>query len=126
MVSIVNSNTSALISLALDATAMRQQAISHNIANVNTPGYQRLGVSFEGRMAELRGALAQGQTPSLASLSNYRPALQFDTAGSADGAVALDVEVAKLSENTLHQQALLKALNKHYALIGLAINGGKR
>jgi flagellar basal-body rod protein FlgB len=125
VVSIVNSSTSALVSLALDAANMRQQAIAQNIANVNTPGYQRLSVSFEGRMAELRGAMVNGQTPSLANLSNYRPALQVDDSG-ADGAVALDMEVAKLSEVTVHQQALLKALNKHYALLGLAINEGKR
>jgi flagellar basal-body rod protein FlgB len=30
---------------------MRQQAIAQNIANVNTPGYQRVGVSFESRLA---------------------------------------------------------------------------
>jgi flagellar basal-body rod protein FlgB len=125
MVSIVNSNTTALVSLALDAANMRQQAIAQNIANANTPGYQRISVSFEDRMAELRGAMAQGQTPSLADLSNYRPALQVDE-NSSDGAVALDMEVAKLSEVTVHQQALLKALTKHYALLGLAINEGKR
>jgi flagellar basal-body rod protein FlgB len=36
------------------------------------------------------------------------------------------MEMAALSENTLHHQALLKALNKHFALIGNAINEGKR
>jgi flagellar basal-body rod protein FlgB len=125
LVSIVNNHTSALVSLALDAANMRQQAIAHNIANVNTPGYQRMTVSFEARMGELRAGMAQGQTPSLADLSNYRPALELDTS-TGDSAVALDVEVAKLSEVTVHQQALLKALTKHYALLGMAINEGKR
>lgn len=124
MVAIVDNNTVALLSLALDATTMRQQAIAQNIANANTPGYQRIGVSFEDRIETLAQAVRQGQAPSLASLASYQP--QFEPAGAAGEAVALDTEMASLSENTLRHQALLKALNKHLALIGTAINEGKR
>jgi hypothetical protein len=31
-----------------------------------------------------------------------------------------------MADNTLHHQVLLKALSRHYALIGMAINGAKR
>ena len=124
MVSLIDSSTTGLLSLALDAAGMRQQAIAQNIANANTPGYQRLAVSFEGRLAELsRNTNTGGVPPSLASLGDFRPA--FELAGNGEP-VALDMEVAALSENTLHQQALLKALNKHFALLGSAINEGKR
>lgn len=122
MVSIIDSSTTGLLSLALDAAGMRQQAIAQNIANANTPGYQRLGVSFEGRLAQLAASNA-GAMPSLAGLGDFRPA--FELAGNGEP-VALDMEVAALSENTLHQQALLKALTKHFALLGSAINEGKR
>lgn len=124
MVSLIDSSTVGLLSLALDAAGMRQQAIAQNIANVNTPGYQRMGVSFESRLDELRQDLRQGRAPSLAGLAALRP--RFEAAGAAGEAVALDTEMASLSENTLHHQALLKALNKHFALIGSAINEGKR
>ena len=124
MVSLIDSSTTGLLSLALDAAGMRQQAIAQNIANANTPGYQRLAVSFEGRLAELtRNTSMGGEPPSLASLGDFRPS--FELAGNGEP-VALDMEVAALSENTLHQQALLKALNKHFALLGSAINEGKR
>jgi flagellar basal-body rod protein FlgB len=36
------------------------------------------------------------------------------------------MEVAALSDNTLQQQALLKLLNKHMALLSTAVNEGKR
>lgn len=124
MVSIVDNNTVGLLSLALDASAMRQQAIAHNIANANTPGYQRIGVSFESRIGALKQAVHEGRTPSLAGLGDFRPA--FEVAGAPGDAVALDMEMAALSENTLHHQALLKALNKELALLGIAINEGKR
>lgn len=112
--------TVGLVSLALDAAVMRQQAIAQNIANVNTPGYRALGVSFEGRLAEARGALAQGRPP--ASLGEFRPVFELAPADP----VSLDTQMAALSENTLHHQALLKALGKHMALMSVAINEGKR
>ena len=124
MVSIIDGNTTALLSLALDAAGMRQQAIAQNIANANTPAYQRLGVSFESRLAAARDSEGRPALPSLADLSNFRPAFEYVRGG--DSGVALDMEVADLSENALHQHALLKALNKHLGLISLAINEGKR
>lgn len=43
---------------ALDGLAQRQAAIANNIANVDTPGYQRASVNFE---ALLRDQLSQQQ-----------------------------------------------------------------
>jgi flagellar basal-body rod protein FlgB len=124
MVAIIDNNTVALLSLALDATTMRQQAIAQNIANVNTPGYQRVGVSFEEQLDQLKQAVRQGQAPSAASLAAFQPLLH--TLGQAGDAVSLETEMAALSENTSHHQALLKVLNKQMALISTAINEGKR
>ncbi|MBU6427827.1 MAG: flagellar basal body rod protein FlgB [Cyanobacteria bacterium REEB65] len=42
----------------MDGLAMRFQAESHNVANVNTPGYKREEVSFEDSLAE---AIAESQ-----------------------------------------------------------------
>lgn len=127
VLSMIDSSTSALLSLALDAAGMRQQAIAHNIANVNTPEHQRVSVSFESRMAAaLREAGGQMAAPSLADLSRLRPAFEYAQVGSTENQVALDQELAAMSETTLHHQALLKALNKHFALIGMAISEGKR
>ncbi|AKU21175.1 flagellar basal body rod protein FlgB [Massilia sp. NR 4-1] len=124
MVSIIESSTVGLLSLALDATSMRQQAIARNIANAGTPGYQRVGVSFESRLGELREALRAGQTPAPAMSAQFRPV--FALQGQPGEAVALDQEMAALSENTLHHQALLKALNKHMSVMSVAISEGKR
>lgn len=127
MVSLIDSNTSALLSLALDAAGLRQQAIAHNIANANTPGFRPLAVSFEQRLAAEREGLAEGRKVALSSLADYRPTLEMAEPNAlGDSAVALDAEVAKLSENTLHHQVLLKALNRHFSIIGAAINEGKR
>lgn len=123
MVAIVDSNTVGLLSLALDAAVMRQQAIAHNIANASTPGYQRIGVSFEDHIGQLKQAVRDGKLPP-PSLASFQPL--FQPLGQAGDTVSLETEMATLSENTLHHQALLKALSKHMALASIAINEGKR
>ena len=127
MISLIDSNTTALLSLALDAASMRHQAIAHNIANANTPGYKPVGVSFEAHITEVKNTLAQGRTVPLSSWSHVRPTLEFVADGGiSDDKVSLDNEVAKLSENTLHHQALLKVLNRHFSIMHTAITEGKR
>ncbi|MFZ6646138.1 flagellar basal body rod protein FlgB [Undibacterium sp. TJN25] len=126
MISIIDNNTTKLLSLALDASTLRHQAIAQNIANVNTPGYQAMGVSFESRLSEARRDLEQGQSVSLDDLTTYRPTLEpAEENFSTGGAVTLEMELAKLSENTLHHQAVLKALTRHFSIINSAINEGK-
>lgn len=129
MSAIIDNNMVSLLSLALDAAGMRQQAIAHNIANVNTPGFRRVAVSFEQQVAALEQRTmhaAAGSAPSLADLAGLRPRFVAADAADADGAVALDQEVAQLAETTVHHQALLKALNSQFSLLGTAINEGKR
>ncbi|WP_426165644.1 flagellar basal body rod protein FlgB [Pseudoduganella sp. R-34] len=126
MVPMIEESTTRLLGMALDAAVMRQQAIAQNIANANTPGYQRIGVSFESRVAGLMDAAGQVRAPSLSELAAYRPRLETLAPSNANQEVALDMELAQLSQTTLQHQALLKALNKHLSVLGTAINEGKR
>jgi flagellar basal-body rod protein FlgB len=126
MVAPIENTTTALVSLALDAAGMRHQALAQNIANANTPKYQRMDVYFEHNLTEARAALQQMPRTSVTDLAQFRPSLSFAGSKTGSEAVLLDQEVAKLSENTLYHQTLLKALSKHFALMGMAINEGKR
>jgi flagellar basal-body rod protein FlgB len=123
MIAITDNGTTALLGLALDAAVMRHQAIAHNIANANTAGYRPLGVSFESRLGAVKDALARGTGVTPASVAAARPAVE--TAPAAE-AVRIDAEIARLSENTLHHQALLKMLNRHFSIVSAAIGEGKR
>lgn len=127
MVSIIDNNTIALLNLALDATTMRHQAIAHNIANAGTPGYRPIGVNFEAQLAQAREAAERQPDRPLASLGTFQPVFELLPPNAfGDTAVSLDMEIAKLSENTLHHEALLKALSRQFSIIGSAINEGKR
>jgi flagellar basal-body rod protein FlgB len=106
-----------VVSLALDAASLRQQAIAANIANAGDPAYQRRGVSFEARLR----VAAAGSALANVSSAALQPRLVND-----NSAAALDQDMAAMAGNTLHFQALLKALNAELELMGLAANDGRR
>jgi flagellar basal-body rod protein FlgB len=122
------------VRLSLDASAMRQKAIANNIANVNTPGYQRIEVSFESELQKalnpMRLAGAQTQAghmpigkPDLAHLQPqaYRP--NDPTLPGQVNNVDIDMEMAKLAENQILFNAGVKFLTDRTAVIRSAITG---
>jgi flagellar basal-body rod protein FlgB len=126
MLSLIESPASALLSLALDAATLRQQALSHNIANAGQDGFRPVAVSFEDQLSIARDALSGGRSVMPSDVANVAPSLTFAAPGpGGNEGVSLDTQLAQLSKNALHHQALLKALNRHYALLGFAISEGK-
>ncbi|MDO9217643.1 MAG: hypothetical protein Q7U14_10235, partial [Lacisediminimonas sp.] len=64
---------------------------------------------------------AHGQRADLAT--RIAPRIEADPTTSS---VAIDREMANLSRNAIHYQALLKVLNSKLELTGMAINDGRR
>lgn len=104
-----NKTNLPMINNSLDAAMLRTRAVSNNIANVNTPGYRRVEVSFE---KELRNALdrtkLQGARTDEGHLKMGRPGLVDvhasaykpvdPTLPSGVNNVDIDSEMAKLAE----------------------------
>jgi flagellar basal-body rod protein FlgB len=122
----IDNPTVNLIGLALDATVLRQQAIAHNIANANTPGYRPVAVNFGTHMEEARQALDANRNLPASTLADLRPVIELQPPEMSGNGVALDMEVARLSDNVLQHQILLKALNRHFSIMSTAISEGKR
>ena len=121
--------TTQMLKLALDAASMNHQAIANNIANVNTPGYAPVRVNFEEQLAGLRETLEQGGRVKSDMLAGILPVMQREEAltdVSGDHTAALDMETAKLAENTVHYEALLKVAGMRMSMVNSAINEGKR
>jgi flagellar basal-body rod protein FlgB len=126
VISALESNTRALLEAALNTTASRHMVVAHNIANVNTPDFRPLDVNFHRHMQRAAQALLNDPR-NKANAANLQPMLEAvepDALGSTS--VSLESEVAKLSEITLQQQALLKALNRHFSILGAAISSEGR
>ena len=119
---------------SLDASAMRLKAIANNIANVNTPGYQRIEVSFENELRKaldpqvLQGARTDGGhmdigRPDIGKLKPeaYRP--NDPTLPGQVNNVDIDMEMAKLAENQILFQAGVKFMSERTAVLRSAIMG---
>ena len=117
--------TSKSLAKTLDASALRQRAISNNIANVETPGYKRSYVAFED---ELR-TIMNGDSPTISdrqALNELEPISQTDMASPArsDGNnVNIDAEIADLAKNSLKYKALATILEARGAMLRAAIQG---
>ncbi len=91
--------TQLALQTAMRGAWMRQTLITNNIANANTPGYQRETLNFQGA---LRAALASGESPSQVAL---QPEVQPGSAGPEGNGVSIDQESALAAENGLEYQA---------------------
>ncbi|HHT26247.1 MAG TPA: flagellar basal body rod protein FlgB [Firmicutes bacterium] len=121
--------TSAVLERTLDALGLRQRVTAHNVANVNTPGYKPLAVSFE---AELRKAL---QIDAAAGGKNPQTATRF-TIGLAEGpgagvridgnAVDIDKEMVTTAKTTLAYQAVTQQWSDLYGRLRMAVREGRR
>lgn len=113
----VSSYGIGLLSQTLDAAALRHRVIAQNVANVNTPGYRRLEVSFE---SDLARALAS-PGPSAA----VRPRVVVaDGPERVDGnTVDIDREMNDLARNALLYQAAAQVVTSRIASLRAAVAG---
>ena len=108
-----------LLCRLVNASEMRHEAISQNIANVNTAGYQRLEVEFENVLAD---ELRQGDAARTRAEPELRKAVGFPM--RADGSnVDLDREIGDLNKNALLQQTYLRLLAHNIQQMRTAIEG---
>jgi flagellar basal-body rod protein FlgB len=122
-ISLFNDARINVLSQALTGLAQRQQAIAGNIANVDTPGYQRKDVNFE---SQLRAELGIDSGVGMATTAQSHlagagsaPGLLDTAAGGSGGAspnkrndgnnVDIDYEMAQLSQTTLQYETLTQA-----------------
>jgi flagellar basal-body rod protein FlgB len=119
--------TQLALERAISGASQRNTALSANLANANTPGYQRVDVDFHSALASaLSAGDASTQRTSLDSMS-FTP--QADTsvgATRADGStVDVEAESAKLSANALEQQAAVQVAKTRIAILQSAIGVGR-
>jgi flagellar basal-body rod protein FlgB len=123
----IESVTTAALTLALDAASMRQQAIAANIANADAQGYAPMRVSFEEQLDDVRRGLESGGSIEASALAAIEPRLVPAAVGDAAAEpVRLDVEAARLAENGVRYQALVKGLSRHLGILAMAVADGRK
>lgn len=118
----------------LNASWLRNEVVSNNIANVDTPGFKASRVRFEEYMAEAAGTengLNMAVTddrhiPANAStIENIEPEVFTDKTTSArmDGNnVNIENEMVELAKNSIEYYATVSKINSEFRKLNTAIN----
>jgi flagellar basal-body rod protein FlgB len=113
--------TQLALERAIEGAGKRHEALAANLANANTPGYQRVDVDFHGALA---AAMNSGDD-SQSALDNLSFAPTKDASAGAtraDGStVDVDAESAKLAANALEQQAAVQVLHARLGILKAAM-----
>jgi flagellar basal-body rod protein FlgB len=126
MSGVINSRSLDAAKTALDGLSLRQQMISRNIANVDTPGYHSQNINFE---QAVQTALKKAEQPALtitnaSHIQTDKPVTGFtrtDRPGGTERAdqndVDIDSEMAQMNETVIRYQALTQMVSRKFQLI---------
>ena len=124
MSSLINTNVYDYVNVldkAMDASWLRNEAISNNIANADTPGYKRQDVNFEIQLAKaLRHSRYKTMDAKVADVKMNRlnPITYTDYAGYSyrlDGNnVDPDTEGVYLAKNQVVYQGLYQSVQQEF------------
>jgi flagellar basal-body rod protein FlgB len=133
------SNSVQVQEKTLDAAWLRNEVLAHNIANVDTPIYNRKDVDFE---SYLRGALDSGlddvivhrrhqfRIGSAQDVSSVKAKVTEDyntLAMRIDGNnVDIDEEMAQMAQNTIKYNVVTQNINGKFAKLRHAITEGRK
>jgi flagellar basal-body rod protein FlgB len=127
-------NKIGILHSALDASSLRQQSISNNIANVETPGYKAKQVVFE----DLLKQHLSNQTNFVGNRTDSRHIVigkpvdlpkaktveNSDTVMQNSGNnVDIDGEMTRMGENSLWYYTLTQQLTSEFQQLSIAIKG---
>lgn len=111
-------NVFDIVEAGIRAESLRRNAISNNIANMQTPNYRRLDVKFKELLTkalnspgsvdinDIKGQVFQPKNTPIKSNGND---------------VSLEVEIGEMVKNTLRHKTYVRLLQKKYQQIDMAI-----
>jgi len=118
--------SSRILEKSLDACWLREEVISQNIANFDTPGYKRKTVSFEEHLAE---ALDTKNRKRI-NVDNIDIKVSEDHSNlrmRLDGNnVDIDSEMSSLAKNSIKYNVLIQSLNAGFKRFKSVISEGRR
>ena len=100
------------LSQVLTTASLRHRVIAQNVANVNTPGYRRMEVTFGGELARATGS------------AGVPKVVYADGPARVDGnTVDIDREMNDLTKNALLYQAAALIVTSRVASLRSAVSG---
>jgi len=133
-VSFFRDDTTSVLMKGLDAASMRQRVTANNLANLNTPGFQRSDVSFEDQLFNVRQdmqvPLARTHERHLPqSPQDITPQIKQDTTTirRIDGSnVDIERDMLNMVSNQLRYNTYVQQLTTRFNNWRFVINEGRR
>lgn len=119
----------------MGAANLRQEVISHNIANVNTPNFKKSNVVFEDLLAKELDLDATGRLKVVRTHDRHMPIafrgraaakVELDPSSSMrydKNNVDIDVEMASLAKNSLYFNALARQVGAEFSRMRTVVAG---
>jgi flagellar basal-body rod protein FlgB len=111
--------TQLALEAAMRGSMQRQTLLTNNLANVDTPGYQRQDVNFQGA---LQAAIAGGQPLGQVA---FQPFTQQQTVRADGNGVDAEQESANVAENGLLYQELTQVAGSREQILLAAMGSGQ-
>ena len=133
----MNSSNFNYLGRGLAAANLRQEVISNNIANVNTPNFKKSDVVFEELLAKEIGMDDSGRLPLVRTHDRHLPVgmtggakavIQEDdttTMRVDNNNVDIDIEMASLAKNQLYYNAMATELGSYVNKLKNVITSGQ-
>ena len=133
----MNSPNFNYLGRGLAAANLRQEVISNNIANVNTPNFKKSDVVFEELLAKEIGMDDSGRLPLVRTHDRHLPvgmiggakaSIQEDdttTMRVDNNNVDIDIEMASLAKNQLYYNAMASSLGGYMSRVKNVITSGQ-
>jgi len=104
------------VAFLAEVSELRHRVISHNIANVNTPGYHRLAVSFDEHLREAKQKSSEFHKDQPVVVQEQGLVSRMD-----GNNVDIDREIGKLNKNSMMFQMYTQILSTHLDTMRRAI-----
>jgi len=117
--------SATLLEKMLDVSSVKHKVIANNIANVNTPGYKKMEVSFSDQLEKALNESAMNKFDTLQPKIVISKEDTSETARNDGNNVDMDKEVSSLVKNTLTYSIYTQLLAKKYEGIKSAIEGSR-
>ena len=112
-----------IIAHAMRATQIRNNVISHNIANVDVPGFNRIVVRFEDLLdRELTSAASQNRAVNLANATPEVRLFEGGLRSRLDGnTVDIEAEMVALFQNSTRYEVMSMSVSNNFGRINNVI-----
>lgn len=109
----MDTTKSQILRHAMNAYALRTRALATNVSNLDTPGFQRVTVSFEESLQKARRGPGGVQDPSALRVR----------ARTEDRPPLLEDEMMELADTQMRTQLATRALSEHFSLMRTSVTG---